>query len=79
MAAYPEKNPGVCHELYGTGTTGTRIMEATNLHVHRFKSGPLGGNGYILDKRKCLIDEYDNVYDLFCIAINHSVMGSKSC
>ncbi|KMK76416.1 methylglyoxal synthase [Alkalihalobacillus pseudalcaliphilus] len=35
------------HELYGTGTTGTRIMEATNLHVHRFKSGPLGGDQQI--------------------------------
>ncbi|MEQ2528114.1 methylglyoxal synthase [Robertmurraya yapensis] len=32
------------HELYGTGTTGTRIMEATRLKVHRFQSGPLGGD-----------------------------------
>lgn len=32
------------HELYGTGTTGTRIMEATNLKVNRFQSGPLGGD-----------------------------------
>jgi methylglyoxal synthase len=32
------------HELYGTGTTGTKIMEATNLKVHRFQSGPLGGD-----------------------------------
>ncbi|WP_449620236.1 methylglyoxal synthase [Robertmurraya sp. Marseille-Q9965] len=32
------------HELYGTGTTGTRIMEATKLNVHRFQSGPLGGD-----------------------------------
>ncbi|KGA99118.1 methylglyoxal synthase [Alkalihalobacillus alcalophilus ATCC 27647 = CGMCC 1.3604] len=35
------------HELYATGTTGTRIMEATNLSVHRFKSGPLGGDQQI--------------------------------
>ena len=32
------------HELYATGTTGTRITEATQLSVHRFKSGPLGGD-----------------------------------
>lgn len=32
------------HELYGTGTTGTRIMEATRLKVNRFQSGPLGGD-----------------------------------
>ncbi|WP_088102186.1 methylglyoxal synthase [Halalkalibacter urbisdiaboli] len=35
------------HELYGTGTTGSRIMEATNLSVVRFKSGPLGGDQQI--------------------------------
>lgn len=32
------------HTLYATGTTGKRIMEATNLTVHRCKSGPLGGD-----------------------------------
>ncbi len=32
------------HELYATGTTGTQIMEKTGLDVHRFQSGPLGGD-----------------------------------
>lgn len=32
------------HTLFATGTTGTRIMEATGLDVHRFQSGPLGGD-----------------------------------
>ncbi len=35
------------HDLYGTGTTGMRIMENTNLHVTRFLSGPLGGDQQI--------------------------------
>jgi len=35
------------HRLYATGTTGTRIMEATSLKVHRFLSGPLGGDQQI--------------------------------
>ena len=35
------------HELYSTGTTGLRIMEATDLDIHRFKSGPLGGDQQI--------------------------------
>jgi methylglyoxal synthase len=35
------------NNLYGTGTTGTRIMENTNLNVHRFMSGPLGGDQQI--------------------------------
>ncbi|WLR43718.1 methylglyoxal synthase [Bacillus carboniphilus] len=32
------------HELYATGTTGLRIIEATGLPVTRFQSGPLGGD-----------------------------------
>ncbi|WP_152654596.1 methylglyoxal synthase [Oceanobacillus sp. CFH 90083] len=35
------------HQLYATGTTGGRIMEATGLSVHRFRSGPLGGDQQI--------------------------------
>ncbi|RCX23295.1 methylglyoxal synthase [Fontibacillus phaseoli] len=33
--------------LYSTGTTGLRIMEATELKIHRFLSGPLGGDQQI--------------------------------
>lgn len=32
------------HQLFATGTTGLRIQEATGLSVHRFQSGPLGGD-----------------------------------
>ncbi|WP_059105135.1 methylglyoxal synthase [Shouchella shacheensis] len=35
------------HDLYGTGTTGTRVTEAAALTVTRFKSGPLGGDQQI--------------------------------
>lgn len=31
-------------QLCTTGTTGLRIMEQTSLKVHRFHSGPLGGD-----------------------------------
>lgn len=33
--------------LYSTGTTGQRIMENTQLEIHRFMSGPLGGDQQI--------------------------------
>lgn len=37
----------VGHQLYSTGTTGQRIMAGTNLEIHRFMSGPLGGDQQI--------------------------------
>lgn len=33
--------------LFATGTTGLRIAEATGLPVHRFQSGPYGGDQQI--------------------------------
>jgi methylglyoxal synthase len=35
------------HSLFATGTTGLKINEATGLQVHRFQSGPLGGDQQI--------------------------------
>lgn len=35
------------HELVATGTTGGLVAEATNLPVHRYLSGPLGGDQQI--------------------------------
>ena len=35
------------HSLFATGTTGKLISEATGLEVHRFLSGPLGGDQQI--------------------------------
>ena len=31
------------HSLYATGTTGRLIEEVTNLNVHKYLSGQLGG------------------------------------
>ncbi|SKA75333.1 methylglyoxal synthase [Clostridium sp. USBA 49] len=38
------------HELFATGTTGRIISENTGLKVHRFLSGPLGGDQQIGSK-----------------------------
>ncbi len=35
------------HTLFATGTTGKRIIEEVGLDVHRFKSGPHGGDQQI--------------------------------
>lgn len=32
------------HNLYATGTTGSRIIKETGLEIRRFQSGPLGGD-----------------------------------
>lgn len=34
-------------DLIATGTTGERIVRATGLHVHRYLSGPYGGDAQI--------------------------------
>ena len=31
------------HEIYATGTTGRLLEDATELRIHKFISGPLGG------------------------------------
>ena len=38
--AFANKDLLELHELYATGTTGLRIMDATGLSIHRFNSGP---------------------------------------
>lgn len=47
------------HDLFATGTTGKRIMDETGLDIHRFKSGPLGGDqqigAYISDNKMDLV------------------------
>ncbi|GAA0363496.1 methylglyoxal synthase [Alkalibacterium iburiense] len=47
------------HTLFATGTTGKRIAEETGLPIHRFKSGPLGGDqqigAYISDNKMDLV------------------------
>ncbi len=37
----------VKHELYATGTTGRLIEEVTNLNIHKFLAGHLGGSQQI--------------------------------
>lgn len=47
------------HQIFATGTTGKRIIDATGLNVHRFKSGPLGGDqqigAYVSDNKIDLV------------------------
>lgn len=49
MVAFVVRNENklAATKLYATGTTGIRIMEATSLDVHRFLSGPMGGDQQI--------------------------------
>ena len=37
------------HEVYATGTTGRRIEEVTNLRIHKFLAGSLGGDKQFID------------------------------
>lgn len=46
MIAFCQKHEDILkkHQLFATGTTGTKVMEATSLIIHCFRSGPLGGD-----------------------------------
>ena len=37
------------HDVYATGTTGRRIEDVTNLRVHKFLAGSLGGDKQFTD------------------------------
>lgn len=37
------------HDIFATGTTGRRIEEITNLHVHKFLAGSLGGDKQFIE------------------------------
>ena len=37
------------HELYATGTTGRRVEEVTNLKVHKFLPGSIGGDRQFME------------------------------
>ena len=49
LVAWALRNRAVLerHELWGTGTSGGRIVEGTGLAVTRLLSGPLGGDAQI--------------------------------
>jgi methylglyoxal synthase len=49
LVAWATSNRAVLarHELFGTGTTGGRIIEGTGLEVTRLLSGPLGGDAQL--------------------------------
>ena len=49
LLEWAEFNKGLLsnHILFGTGTTGKIVSEQLDLPVHRFKSGPLGGDQQI--------------------------------
>lgn len=49
MIQFVEKHRDILakHELCATGTTGTKISEASGLEVKRYLSGPIGGDQQI--------------------------------
>ena len=59
------KNILAKHEVYATGTTGRRIEEATNLHVHKFLAGSIGGDKQFMEmvERQDLEEMAGNLID----------------
>lgn len=59
------------HQLYATGTTGRRIEEVTNLKVHKFLPGLLGGDKQFIE----MICR--NSLDMVLFFYNPALFGTK--
>ena len=59
------------HELYATEMTGRRIEEVTNLKVHKFLSGSVGGEKQFID----MIER--NYFDMVIFFYNPSMLDPK--
>lgn len=65
------KNLLAKHEVYATGTTGRRIEEATNLHVHKFLAGSIGGDKQFME----MIERQD--LDMVILFYNRQCLNPK--
>ena len=65
------KNILAKHEVYATGTTGRRIEEATNLHVHKFLAGSIGGDKQFME----MVERQD--LDMVILFYNPVMMDPK--
>ena len=59
------------HDIYATGTTGRRIEDATNLRIHKFLPGAIGG-----DKQFAEMIER-NAMDMVILFYNPSMIDPK--
>ncbi len=65
------KNILIKHEVYATGTTGRRIEDATQLHVHKFLPGSIGGDKQFME----MIERQD--LDLVILFYNPAMTDPK--
>ena len=65
------KNILIKHEVYATGTTGRRIEDATQLHVHKFLPGSIGGDKQFME----MIERQD--LDLVILFYNPAMIDPK--
>ena len=56
------------HNLYATGTTGRLIEEVTNLNVHKFLAGNLGGDAQLGAQIENNVLDIRGNYVILCIS-----------
>ena len=61
------------HDIYATGTTGRGIEAASNLHVHKFLPGSIGGDKQFIE----VIER--NAMDMVIFLYNPNMIDDKDC
>lgn len=61
------------HDIYATGTTGRGIEAASNLHVHKFLPGSIGGDKQFIE----MIER--NAMDMVIFLYNPNMIDAKDC
>ena len=62
------------HELYATGTTGRLIEEVTNLNVHKYLAGHLGGQQQLASRSSTMTWIWLFICEIRCIRKSMSRM-----
>ena len=61
------------HELFATATTGRLIEEVTNLTIHKYLAGPLGGEQQMASQIENNLRFMSQISSMLCIYVMYTI------